>query len=600
LEYSICKVLRSQYIMSLNRLFRSLCMVLTPVVLMSALVVSLSPVQVGASSHREAPLISSDPDADGTDFYMWIAPDAPNHVTFVANYIPFSAPEGAPNFNSFSPNVLYEINIDTVGDAKAHVKYQFQFSPLTRKSGGLNTFLYNLGAVTTLDDADLQATQTYTVTEVKTYGNTAPVSTVLKANIPVPPPNIGPKSTPDYAALTAAAVTAGTIGTGADQIKVFAGPRDDPFWVDLGSIFDLLSLRGQAAPIGYNIPSPGLDNVSGFNSYSLVLQVPISRILDSNAPAGETVIGGWTTASRRATRTLNGVGGLGSETYSGDYVQVSRLGMPLTNEAVLPVGLKDAFNVIDPSIDVVLYTAAPTSTLGPAGDILQKSVENPELGVLLCSLYGVPMPKAPTTGANKCNTPVDLNTPRSGRGDIFDIFLTGMSLASGQNFRIIAGTQPVTLTGPLNINKPTKGTNGSGAGIVPAEMLRLNTATLFRPGVTGSACSTTPSRLGVVGGDACGFPNGRRPIDDVVEIELLAVAGAAYTVLTGDTAAGFTFNPALVGVLTDSSDGNDKPFLSSFPYLAEPHSGVNHIHTNIYYTSLPRVYNNFSSRMQAE
>jgi hypothetical protein len=522
---------------------------------------------------------------------MWIAPDAPNHVTFVANYIPFSAPEGAPNFNSFSPNVLYEINIDTVGDAQAHVKYQFEFSPLVRKNSGLNTFLYNLGAITTINDADLQATQTYTVTEVKTYGST-PVETVIAANLPVPPPNIGPKSTPNYNDLVTEAITAGTIGTGADQIKVFAGPRDDPFWVDLGSIFDLLSLRGQAAPIGYGVPSPGLDNLTGFNTYSLVIQVPISRIFSGGAPAGETVIGGWTTASRPATRTLNGVAGLGSETYSGDFVQVSRLGMPLTNEAVLPVGLKDAFNTIPPSVDVVLYTAAPTSTLGPAGDILQKSVENPELGVLLCSLYNVPMPKAPTSGPNKCNTPVDLNTPASGRADIFEIFLTGMDLPTGQTFTIIAGTQPLTLTGPLNINKHSEGTDGNGAGIVPSEMLRLNTASLFRPGVQGSACSTTPSRLGVLGGDACGFPNGRRPIDDVVEIELLAVAGAAYTVLTGDTAANFSFNSALIGVLTDSSDGNDKPFLSSFPYLAAPHSGVNHVHTNIYYTSLPSMYNN--------
>lgn len=581
-----------------NRLLRSLCIVLTPVVLLSALFVSLSPVQVGASSHREAPLISSDPDADGTDFYMWIAPDAPNHVTLVANYIPFSAPEGAPNFNSFSPNVLYEINLDTVGDGIAHVKYQFQFSPLQRFGGGLNTFLYNLGPITGLAPSatGLQATQTYTVTEVKTYGSGAPVSTVIAANLPVPPPNIGPKSTPDYNALVTAALTAGTIGTGADQIKVFAGPRDDPFWVDLGSIFDLLSLRGQAAPIGYGVNSPGLDNLTGFNTYSLVLQVPIARVFAGGAPAGETVVGGWTTASRRATRTLLGAGGLGAETHSGAFIQVSRLGMPLTNEAVLPTGLKDAFNAIPPSFDATLYTTS-TGALAPAGDVLQESVENPELGTLLCALYKVPLPKAPATGAGACNTPVNLNVPRSGRADIFDIFLTGMKLE--KDFRIVAGTAPFTVTAGTVVNQHTKGTNGSGAGIVPAEMLRLNTATLFRPGVAGSACSTNPSRLGVLGGDACGFPNGRRPIDDVVEIELLAVAGAAYGVLTTDTS--FTFNPALIGVLTDSTDGNDKPFLTTFPYLAAPHSGVNHIHTNIYYTSLPRVFNNFApGALQAE
>jgi hypothetical protein len=189
------------------------------------------------------------------------------------------------------------------------------------------------------------------------------------------------------------------------------------------------------------------------------------------------------------------------------------------------------------------------------------------------------MPKAPTTGANACNTPVNFSTPASGRADIFEIFLTGMDL--GTAFPVITGSGTVTLPVGFNVNKPTKGTNGTGGGIVAAEMLRLNTA------IKGATCSPTPSRLGVLGGDACGFPNGRRPADDVVEIELLAVAGAAYSVLTGDTS--FSFNPALIGVLTDSSDKNDKPFLTSFPYLAAPHSGANHLHTNIYYTSLPTV-----------
>jgi Domain of unknown function (DUF4331) len=543
-----------------RRTARLLSMALTPFILAASLMVAFSPSNIGASSHREAPLISSDPDADGTDFYMFIAPGANNAVTFVANYIPFEAPEGAPNFNQFSPNVLYEINIDTVGDGKAHVKYQFEFKNLPRQDSSSPSFLYNTGPITSLSDTDWQARQTYTVTEVVSYASTT--ATTLKSGILTPPSNIGSKSTPNYTALVDAAITSGTIGAGASQIKVFAGQRDDPFWVDLGSIFDLLSLRGQASPIGYPTgPTVGIDNLTGFNVHTLAIQVPISRILNG-APAGETVIGAWTTASRRTT-CVRGVFSIPSCT--GPYVQISRLGMPLTNEAVVPVVLKDAFNSLKPEQDAGLYTGA-----GPVGDLLQTSVENPELGRLLCLLYGVPMPKAPASGPQKCNTPVNLNTPASGRIDIFKIFLTGMTLT--KPFTIQAKTGPVTLPAGTVVNQPTKGTNGSGAGIVPAEMLRLNTA------LKGDTCSATPSRLGILGGDACGFPNGRRLSDDIVEIELLAVAGAAYSVLAPDS---FTFNPALIGILTDGTDGNDKPFLATFPYAATPHQGQEHIHTNL-------------------
>jgi hypothetical protein len=564
-----------------------LSIALTPFVLVASLLVALAPTGIGASSHREAPLISSDPDADGTDFYMFVSPDRQDTVTLIANYIPFEAPEGAPNFNQFSPNVLYEINIDTVGDAKAHVKYQFEFTNLPRQDSASPTFLYNNGPITSLNDPNWQQRQTYKVTEVVTYGSVT--TTTLKSGILTPPSNIGSKSTPNYTALVNEALASGLIGTGANQIKVFAGQRDDPFWVDLGSIFDLLSLRGQAAPVGYSTgPTVGIDNLTGFNVHTLAIQVPISRILNG-APAGETVIGGWTTASRRSTRvyadiaTVIGGGATGQDVASGPYVQVSRLGMPLVNEAVLPVALKDAFNSLPPTLDAPIYTA-PSGPLAPIGDLLQTSVENPELGRLLCGLYNVPMPKAPTSGPQKCNTPVNLNTPGSGRIDIFKIFLTGMTLTKPFTIQTAAG--PATLPAGTVVNQPTKGTNGSGAGIVPAEMLRLNTA------LKGNTCSPTPSRLGILGGDACGFPNGRRLSDDVVEIELLAVAGAAYSVLAPDS---FTFNPALIGVLTDGSDGNDAPFLASFPYAATPHQGQEHVHTNLNRVLGPTVYKAASS-----
>jgi hypothetical protein len=560
-----------------RRFGRQLCLALTPLALLATLAVGLGPSALGASSHREAPLISSDPDADGTDFYMFVSPDAPDTVTIIANYIPFAAPEGAPNFNAFSPNVLYELNLDTVGDGQAHVKYQFEFTPVARKNNG-GSFLYNNGPVTSLGDENLLATQSYTVREVVSYATTT--TTTLKSGIPVPPPNIGSKSTPNYEALVAEALTAGSISAGADTIKVFAGPRDDPFWVDLGSIFDLLSLRGQASPIGYpGGPTIGVDNLTGFNSYSIAIQVPISRIF-SGAPAGETVVGGWTAASRPSTRTLNGVAGVlsgeGIEQHDGPMVQVSRLGMPLVNEVVIPTALKDAFNNLTPAQDAAIYTASG-APLGPVGDILQASVENPELGVLLCGLYGVPLP---ADANDDCSSEVNLSAPASGRDDIFKIFLTGMTLT--KPFTVITKGGAVTLPAGTVVNQPTKGTNGSGAGIVPAEMLRLNTA------LKGDICSPTPSRLGVLGGDACGFPNGRRLSDDIVEIELLAVAGAAHPVLTS-TSESFVFNTDLISVLDDGTDGNDKPFLSGFPYLATPHQGQEHLHTNLYRWILPLI-----------
>ena len=561
-----------------RRITRQACLVLTPVALLATLMVGFGPGSLGASSHREAPLISSDPDADGTDFYMFVSPDAPDTVTIIANYIPFSAPEGGPNFNSFSPNVQYEINLDTVGDGKAHVKYQFAFSPLVRKNGGLS-FLYNNGPVTTLDDVNLLATQSFTLTEVVSYAG-APTTTVLKTGIPVPPPNIGSKSMPNYGALVTEALTAGVITSGPDTIKAFAGPRDDPFWIDLASVFDLLTLRPQSPPVGYpGGPTSGVDSLSSFNVYSMVIQVPISRIF-AGAPAGETVVGGWTTSSRSTTRVLNGVGGIlsgaGPETHSGPMVQISRLGMPLTNEVVIPVALKDAFNNLTPSDDVGIYTAT-TAPLNGVGDLLQKSVENPELGQLLCGLYGVPMPG---DANDDCNTEVDLSTPASGRDDIFQIFLTGMKLT--KPFNIVTKGGNMMLPAGFVVNQPTKGTNGSGAGIVPAEMLRLNTA------LKGDLCSPVPSRLGILGGDACGFPNGRRLYDDVTEIELLAVAGAAHSVLTSSS-ENFVFNPAFISVLDDGIDTNDRPFLTTFPYIATANQGQDHLHTNLYRTILPLV-----------
>ncbi|MCB0161693.1 MAG: DUF4331 family protein, partial [Caldilineaceae bacterium] len=273
----------------------------------------------------------------------------------------------------------------------------------------------------------------------------------LVTDVLAPPVNIGAKSTGNYADLEAAAMY--SVEDGGDTIKIFAGQTDDPFWVDL-QVFDLLTLRGQDAPIGYsegnNIP---VDSLSGFNVHTFVVEVPIARLTQGDEP----VLGVWATSRRPSMQVLNGLDGVisgdGLQSISGDPVQVSRLGMPLVNEAVLPLSLKDAFNTLKPEQDLTIYTDA---TFGP---ILQKAVEDPELGNLLCGLYGVPLPGDTN---DDCATEFTAGTPRSGRGDIFDVFLTGMVLAN--EFTISTANGPMTLPAGFNVNQP--------AGVQPAEMIR--------------------------------------------------------------------------------------------------------------------------------
>ena len=509
-----------------------------------------------ASSHREAPLISKDAYADNTDTYVFVSPDNPDNVVLVASWIPFEGPEGGPNYFEWDENVLYNIHVDNNGDAVPDFTYTLDASTAIQTP---TTFLYNTGPIGT-DGANWNIRNSYTVTESTPGGSVALVSDVL-----APPVNIGAKSTGNYDDLEAAGIY--SVQNGGDEIKIFAGQTDDAFWVDL-QVFDLLTLRGQDAPIGYdsgtNIP---IDSVSGFNNHSLVIEVPISRLTQGDEP----VLGVWATAQRPTMNVLNGLGGVisgdGLQTPSGTPVQVSRLGMPLVNEAVLPLALKDAFNTLKPEQDLTIYTDA---TFGP---ILQKAVEDPELGNLLCALYGVPLPGDSNAD---CSTEVTIGTPRSGRGDIFDIFLTGMVLA--KEFTIITANGPVTLPAGFNVNQPQ--------GVQPAEMIRINT------GIKGDLCSPTPHRLGVLAGDACGFPNGRRLTDDVVEIELLAVAGAAYAALDGRD-SDFTFNTGFINVLDDGVDTNDVPFRDTFPYLAQARSGQSHLHQNpltqVYLPILGRV-----------
>ncbi len=520
-----------------RRLLRVTALALTPLLLLAALL--LVTLQTSASSHREAPLISKDPFADNTDTYVWIPAGQTRNIVLAASWIPFEGPEGGPNYFEWDDRVLYDIHVDNDGDAVADVTYTLSSRTEVQNP---NTFLYNTGRISSLNDADWNRRQYISVTETWAQGaqpkNTPRVNRLLRNRLTAPV-NIGSKSTPRYGDLSDSARYTVTTSNN-DRLKIFGGQTDDAFWVDL-QVFDLLTLRGQNPPIGYSTGNnTPVDSVSGFNVHSFIIEVPISRLVN-----GDPVLGVWAT-SRRATMTVLSAEEVDPE--SADYAQVSRLGMPLVNEVVLPMGLKDTFNSISPDVDLTVYGA------------LQESVEDPEIGNLLCGLYGVPLPGDRN---NDCATEYNANTPRSGRGDIFDIFLTGMVLAD--EFTINTRNGPVTLPAGFNVNRP--------AGVVPAEMIRINTD------IKGNLCSRTPSRLGVLGGDACGFPNGRRPMDDTVEIELLAVAGAAYSVLDGRDAS-FTFNPALINVLDDGIDANDVPFRNTFPYFAAAQSGQEHIHQN--------------------
>lgn len=408
-----------------------------------------------ASSHREAPLITEDPTMDNTDVYVFRSPDNPNTVTIIANYTPLEEPSNGPNFYNFSPAGLYEIHIDNNGDAKEDITYQFRFRTDVRNP---QTFLYNVGPVLTLDDADLNVRQFYSVNRVT--GTRRSGNFTGLGDFQVAPPNIGPKSTPDYAALANAAVFNLPNGGG----RVFAGPRDDPFFVDIGAIVDLLTLRPiqqlhMVPPVAQS--APGVDGLRGFNVHTIAIQVPISQLVaGGNVPSGPTaanaVIGVWASSSRSRV-TLLSSGPLRRQTI-GATSQVSRLGMPLVNEVVLPLAFKDIFNASEPAGDAPLFTSNET---------FRNRVLDPELAKLMKALYGLDVPPAP-------------------RNDLVQVFLTGLPGAN----------QPPNVT--------------------PAEMIRLNVAV---------PVTAQPNRLGAIANDLGGFPNGRRLADDVVDISLRVVAG---------------------------------------------------------------------------
>jgi hypothetical protein len=417
---------------------------LTALALVAALAHGHGPAAAHASSHREAPLSSEDPSADNTDLYAFRSPDKPDTLTIVSNFIPGEDPAAGPNYYTFSPTARYDIYVDRNGDGRADVSYYFRF---TRKTGQFF-----------LGDTE----QRYTVTRV------AGGKSQVIARGATPPDNIGPRSTPDYHSLAAKAVT--TLAGGG---QVFAGQRDDPFFADVGDIFDLLAIRKGTGNVG-----GGKDFLAGYAVHTIALQIPISQV-----DTASHTIGVWSAADRRQT-TVAGKGG------RGPWVQVSRLGNPLINEVVIPTGLKDEWNRLAPSQD---------------GRFVQY-YRTPILAAVINKLY-------------------KLGVPETKRDDLVQVLLTGIP--------------KVTFTGST-----------------PADELRINLSVPVTP-------ADKVSRLGVLGGDNQGWPNGRRLDDDVVDIAEQAVGGF------------------LVGTklpLGDGVNAGDTRPMSTFPYVADPQSGAADTH----------------------
>jgi hypothetical protein len=447
------------------------------------------------SSHREAPEIAKDPVADSTDVYAFVSPDKPGTVTLIANYIPLQSPAGGPNFYEFGDDVLYEIHVDNNGDGRADVSFQFRFRTTVRNP---ETFLYNTGPIQSLDSPNWNRRQSY---DVSMSGRT------IGTGLACPPCNIGPLSTPDYTALAAQAVH--QLGGG---IRVFAGQRAEGFYVDLGAIFDLGDLRPfEQLHATFGLPAlkaaPGVNATDNVNVHSIAIQVPVSALTRSGHPT----IGVWTTASRQRVRLWDADNG--ENVDSGPFRQVSRLGNPLVNEVLIPLGHKDQWNSLPPSDDKRFASY----------------VTQPGLAALLPVLYPGVFPNLAA-----------LVKSAKPRADLEAILLTGIPAG------IIPGF-----------------TNFTGA--VLADMLRLNTSVPPTP-------SAKQSIYGLLGGDAAGFPNGRRVTDDVVAIELRALAGVTYPLI--DKA----FKPdAAAGELTDglTPASVHAPYLGQFPYLGVPYSGYN-------------------------
>jgi hypothetical protein len=462
--------------MSIPSLSKRRLLLLVAVAAASALAASLAL----SSSHREAPSIMLDPAADNTDVYAWTAPDAPGAITVASNWIPGQVPANGPNFFRFDDRARYYIKFDNTGDGVEDVSYRFEFDTQVRNP---DSFLY--AGPNTAGYKGLNVIQRYDVTREEYKRGELIDTKVVARNLPAAPSNIGPKTFPNYQRFVDGAIRTLKGGT-----KLFVGSRDDPFYVDLGAAFDAINVRE-----GTGNQGQGKDDFSGYSTSSIVMQLPERLVTKNGKPvpsagAGNAVVGVWSTTERRRLDVQGAAAGADQgRPRGGRWVQVSRLGNPLVNEVVIPLGQKDRFNRTTPDRDAELYG---------------KYVLEPELAKILNALFGI-------------------GAPESDRTDIVQALLTGI---------------------------PKLNQHSGKHADLPKDTLKLN---LGVPPASGE-----PDRFGVIGGDNAGFPNGRRPEDDVVDIELQVVAGF----LVGNEVP-----------LGDGVDRNDKEFLDSFPYLAPPDSG---------------------------
>ena len=308
------------------------------------------PLSIG-SSHREAPRILKDPTADNTDVWAFTAPDAPGSVTVVSNWIPLADPAGGPNFYPLDENARYYVKFDNTGDGYEDVAYRWDFDTKYRNP---NSFLYAAPTVDSVRDPDLNLVQTYDLYK-ETYNKRRKLTSVKRIahNAPVAPDNVGPKTIPNYAQVEAGATTS-LRGGGKGTVI----PADDAFFVDLGTIFDGINIDKPGRPnIGLGNQGGGKDDVAGYNTKSFVLQVPERQITRdrkqvASSKAGNAVVGVWSTTERkRATVVRSAKHRKAGRHYRKHWVQVSRLGNPLINEVIIPIGLKDKFNATSPAND---------------------------------------------------------------------------------------------------------------------------------------------------------------------------------------------------------------------------------------------------------
>ncbi len=484
---------------------------------------ALTPAQ--ASSHREAPFITSKPKVDGTDFYMFSSyePGRAGYVTMVANYLPLQDAYGGPNYFQMDPEAVYDIHIDNNGDANEDLTFRFRFNNnlkgITLPIGGLNVPipLIQAGAVATPNAAALNVNETFSAQIIRGDRVTGTPAKITNAAggatlFDKPVDNIGQKTIANYADYAAQHIYNVNIPGCNKPAKMFVGQRKDPFAVNLGGIFDLINipLADMIDPAKINAVK---NTLADKNVTTLELEVHKSCLTHGTEP----VIGGWTTASVPSqsvtpTPTMARSGRVVTQNGKG-FTQVSRLGMPLVNEVVIGLPDKDKWNYSEPNGD---------------GQFLSY-VTNPTLPALFEIAQAAPG-TAPT------------NFPRN---DLVTTFLLGLP----------------------GINQP--------AGVVPSEMLRLNTSTPVTP-------EASQNRLGVAGGDLAGYPNGRRPKDDVVDISLAVVMGG-LCFLNGDgngLGLGTDCKPSAVPLgattlsVNDNVDQAQQKFFGKFPYLYTPIPGA--------------------------